>query len=289
MIMPARWYAGGRGLDEFRASMLQDKHIKRLDDFTNPETVFPGTNIRGGICYFLRDRSYDNTDSLVNIVSHTQDNATVSKLRPMRIENVDTFVRDSEAIEILNKVRNKCSNFMDDYISPLRPFGFRGYFVNDINFRSTADSLLHPIVCYGKGKQIGYVERDLIQVHKDWIDEWKVIMPRANNIGTELPDDNLNAFIGKPKTICTESYLVIGGGKGLSQLQCSNLCSYLRTKFARFMHRLAKSSQDATSKTFSFVPLVDFNRALEDKDLYAYFGLNEQQISYIDNAIKPMD
>ena len=289
MIMPARWYAGGRGLDEFRASMLQDKHIKRLDDFTNPETVFPGTNIRGGICYFLRDRSYDNTDSLVNIVSHTQDNATVSKLRPMRIENVDTFVRDSEAIEILNKVRNKCSNFMDDYISPLRPFGFRGYFVNDINFRSTADSLLHPIVCYGKGKQIGYVERDLIQVHKDWIDEWKVIMPRANNIGTELPDDNLNAFIGKPKTICTESYLVIGGGKGLSQLQCSNLCSYLRTKFARFMHRLAKSSQDATSKTFSFVPLVDFNKALEDKDLYAYFGLNEQQISYIDNAIKPMD
>ena len=289
MIMPARWYAGGRGLDEFRASMLQDKHIKRLDDFTNPETVFPGTNIRGGICYFLRDRSYDNTDSLVNIVSHTQDNATVSKLRPMRIENVDTFVRDSEAIEILNKVRNKCSSFMDEYISPLRPFGFRGYFVNDINFRSSADSLLHPIVCYGKGKQIGYVERDLIQVHKDWIDEWKVIMPRANNIGTELPDDNLNAFIGKPKTICTESYLVIGGGKGLSQLQCSNLCSYLRTKFARFMHRLAKSSQDATSKTFSFVPLVDFNRTLEDKDLYAYFGLSEQQISYIDNAIKPMD
>ena len=289
MIMPARWYAGGRGLDEFRASMLQDRHIKRLDDFTNPETVFPGTNIRGGICYFLRDRSYDNTDSLVNIVSHTPDNATLSKLRPMRIENVDTFVRDSEAIEILNKVRNKCSNFMDEYISPLRPFGFRGYFVNDINFRSSADSLLHPIVCYGKGKQIGYVERDLIQVHKEWIDEWKVIMPRANNIGTELPDDNLNAFIGKPKTICTESYLVIGGGKGLSQLQCSNLCSYLRTKFARFMHRLAKSSQDATSKTFSFVPLVDFNRAMDDKNLYAYFELTEQEMSYIDNAIKPMD
>ena len=289
MIMPARWYAGGRGLDEFRASMLQDKHIKRLDDFTNPETVFPGTNIRGGICYFLRDRSYDNTDSLVNIVSHTRDNATVSKLRPMRIENVDTFVRDSEAIEILNKVRNKCSNFMDEYISPLRPFGFRGYFVNDINFRSSADSLLHPIVCYGKGKQIGYVERDLIQVHKEWIDEWKIIMPRANNIGTELPDDNLNVFIGKPKTICTESYLVIGGGKGLSQLQCSNLCSYLRTKFARFMHRLAKSSQDATSKTFSFVPLVDFDKVMDDKNLYAYFELTEQEISYIENAIKPMD
>ena len=232
MIMPARWYAGGRGLDDFREEMLNDKRIKRFDDFINPEIVFPNTNIRGGLCYFLRDTSYDNLKDNVRIVTHDKTGIVSDTMRTFKLEGVDTFIRDDKAIGILNKIRTQTKDYMESYISPLRPFGFRGYFVNDENFHSSADSLIAPIRCVGKGRQIGFVERALITVHKEWIDEFKVIMARANNIGTELPDDNLNAFVVKPKTICTESYLVIGGGRNLSEEQCNNVCKYLNLKSA---------------------------------------------------------
>ena len=289
MIMPARWYAGGRGLDDFRLAMLNDKHICRLDDFTNPELVFPRTNIRGGICYFLRDSMYDNSRNLVRVVTHEKEGISSDTMRSLQIDGIETFVRDGKAISILTKVR-KCSDlFMEEWISPLRPFGFRGYFVNDEAYHPIPDNLKNPVVCIGKGRQKGYVERELIKIHKDWIDGWKVIMPRANNIGTELNDDNLNAFIGEPNTICTESYLVIGGSSGLDKIQCNNLCGYLRTKFARFMHRLSKSSQDATSKTFAFVPLQDFSKPWTDEELYAKYNLTEDEIAFIESMIKPME
>ncbi len=289
MIMPARWYAGGRGLDDFREEMLNDKNIRRLDDFINPEIVFPNTNIRGGLCYFLRDTSYNNIEDKVRIVTHDKTGIVSDTMRQFKLDGIDTFIRDEKAIDILNKIRKQTQDYMEGYISPLRPFGFRGYFVNDENYHSSPENLRQPIGCIGKGKQLGYVERDLITVHKEWIDEYKVIMARANNIGTELPDDNLNAFVAKPQTICTESYLVIGGGKNLSEQQCNNICLYLRTKFARFMHKIAKSSQDATSKTFQFVPLQDFTRPWTDADLYAKYGLTDDEIQFIESMIKPME
>ena len=289
MIMPARWYAGGRGLDDFREEMLNDKSIKRFDDYINPEIVFPNTNIRGGLCYFLRDTSYNNLKDNVRIVTHDKTGIVSDTMRAFKLEGVDTFIRDEKAIGILNKIRKQTKDYMESFISPLRPFGFRGYFVNDENFHLSADSLIDPIGCIGKGRQIGFVERALITVHKEWIDEFKVIMARANNIGTELPDDNLNAFVVKPKTICTESYLVIGGGRNLSEEQCNNVCKYLKTKFARFMHKIAKSSQDATSKTFRFVPLQDFTRPWTDADLYAKYNLTDEEIQFIESMIKPME
>ena len=289
MIMPARWYAGGRGLDDFREEMLKDKHIRRLDDFVNPEIVFPNTNIRGGICFFLRDLSYDNTLENVRIVTHDRTGIISDTIRPFKIEGINTFIRDDKAIMILEKIRDKTTKFIESIVSPLRPFGFRGYFVNDKNFHQTPDVLINPIACIGKGKQVGYVERELISVHKEWVDEWKVIMARANNIGTELNDDNLNAFVLPPKTICTESYLIIGGGCNFNEQECKNLCTYLKTKFARYMHKIAKSSQDATAKTFRFVPFQDFSKPWTDSELYLKYGLTIDEIAFIESMIKPME
>ena len=289
MIMPARWYAGGRGLDDFRTAMLNDKSIKRLDDFTNPELVFPGTNIRGGICYFLRDANYDNSVGRVRVVTHDRNGIASDTMRPLLTDGAETFIRDEQAISILAKVKDESDKYMDEWISPLRPFGFRGYFVNDAAFHSSSDVVLNPVVCIGKGRQKGYVERELVKVHVDWIDAWKVIMPRANNIGTELNDDNLNAFVGNPNTICTESYLVIGGNASLNERECINICKYLKTKFARFMHRMAKSSQDATSKTFSFVPIQDFSKPWTDEELYKKYKLTDEEIQFIESMIKPME
>ncbi len=300
MIMPSRWFSGGRGLDEFRESMLNDKRIAVLHDYLNPEQVFPKTNIRGGICYFLWDKSYDSHLNLTKVVTHKESELSVTALRSLRTTEMNTFVRHNEAIFIIEKI-NKVTEFLpfSDHISPLRPFGFRGYFTDDEKFRNDSAGLKSPVICYGKGKKIGYLEREEILNRKNWIDRFKVFTPRANNIGTELNDDNLNTFIGEKSTICTESYLVVGVELKLDKISANNLCKYFSTKFSRFMHSLAKASQDATSKTFKFVPLQDFtpNSDIDwgqsiaeiDQQLYKKYGLSEAEVGFIERMIKPME
>lgn len=296
MIIPARWYSGGRGLDEFREEMLADKRIKEIHDFPNTADCFPGVNIRGGVCYYLWDANHKSDCKIYNYKGEGQVNVLI---RPMKESKFDIFIRHNEAITIINKVINGKVITFEDYVSSLRPFGFRGYFVNDEKFRNNKKGLNKPVVCYGKGKKVGYVEFDEISINKKYVDVFKVFTPRANNIGTELPDDNFNTFIGEPGSICTESYLVLGADLSLNNVSAFNLRKYFSTRFSRFLHSVAKSSQDATSKTFRFVPLQDFTENSDidwsksileiDNMLYSKYGLSETEIVFIESMIKPID
>jgi hypothetical protein len=299
MIMPSRWYSGGKGLDDFRSNMLNDKHIAVLHDFLNPEEVFPNTNIRGGICYFLWNKEYDNEVSLTKVVTHQTNSTQVSIYRSLKNINADTFIRHGAAISIINKTSEISTiESFAEHVSVLRPFGFRGYFVNNEKFRSSNEGLLDPIICYGKGKKIGYIERSEVLVKQEWINNYKVFTPRANNIGTELNDDNLNTFIGVPGTVCTESYIVLGADLNLDKKSANNLSLYFTTKFVRFLHSLAKASQDATSKTYKFVPLQNFTKSSDidwskpiqeiDQQLYTKYGLTDEEVAFIESMIKPM-
>ncbi|AWI12638.1 restriction endonuclease [Caldibacillus thermoamylovorans] len=298
-IMPSRWYVGGKGLDDFRDEMMNDIHIRELHDWLTPEDIFPNTNIRGGVCYFLWDKDYDNSQSLTRVVTHENNKIIDDVVRPMRIKDSDIFIRDAKAPKILEKVfDDENIDTMNNHVSSRKPFGFEGNFIKDSRFRGTNKGLTDPIICYGKGQTLGYVERNEVAVRPEWIDIWKVYTPRANNIGTELNDDNLNTFIGEPKTICTESYLVIGADLGLDESSCYNLSKYLKTRFARYLHGLAKGSQDATAKTFRFVPLQDFTNDSDidwsasvkeiDQQLYKKYGLSSEEIDHIERRIKEM-
>jgi hypothetical protein len=299
MIMPSRWYSGGKGLDEFRDNMLNDKHIALLHDFLNPDQVFPRTNIRGGVCYFLWDYYHNNVDSLTKVVTHQLNKDSISVLRSLKTKDLDVFIRHNIAVKIVQKVTSK-NDFtsMSEHISVLRPFGFRGYFVNDEKFREDKRGLKNPITCFGKGKKVGFVKLEEVKVRQNWIKKYKIFTPRANNIGTELNDDNLNSFIGEPGTICTESYIVIGADLELDKNTAIYVSKYLSTRFLRFMHSLVKASQDATSKTYKFVPLQDFtkksdidwNKSIEEINslLYSKYNLTTEEIEFIESMIKPM-
>lgn len=289
IIMPARWYSGGKGLDEFRASMLEDKHIKRLDDFTNPENVFPHTNIRGGICYFLWDIMYDSQEKKTRVISHGNNGVICDKMRFLKVDNIDTFIRSYEAISIIEKIRNKDFSSIKSIVSARKPFDLPTDFIKNSQYKQSSDKLTNPLLCYGKGHCIGYVERKLIKKNNGWIDKYKVITPYANNIGTELNDDNLNAFISEPNSICTETYLVIGADLNLTKTECQNLIGYLQTKFVRFLISLSKSGHHATAAVYQFVPLLDFSKAWTDEDLYEKYGLDLFEREYIESLIKPMD
>jgi hypothetical protein len=299
MIIPTRWYAGGSDLGEFRNQMLDDIHISELHDFLKPDLIFQNINLRGGICYFLRNKFFDNRDNFTKVFTYNDDLKPVIHNRNLKTEDSDILIRHSLAVDMLKKIKSH-SEFksFEKHISSLRPFGFRGYFSKDEKFRDSNIGLKEPVICYGKGKKIGYIEREENTKNTEWIDRYKVFTPRANNIGTELNDDNLNTFIGNPNTICTESYIVAGVDLELDELSAANLCKYFSTKFTRFQHSVGKASQDATSKTFKFVPLqnfksdsdIDWNKPTQEinEQLYSKYNLSPEEIEFIESMIKPM-
>lgn len=302
LIIPTRWFAGGKGkeLDSFRKEMMKDPYISELHDFLHPEEVFPDTNNRGGVCYFLRD-IFSKNAGRVKFVTHNDSNSVHTYDRTLKIRDLDILVRDSKAIGILDKVvaEGASAETMSKYISPAKAFGLRTFFINDPLFRNTSAGLSKPIKCYGRGKKVGYLELKEVPSHQEWIGLWKVYVPESNNIGTELNDDNLNAFVGEPNSICTESFLVIGASLNMDGQMACNLVRYLKTKLARYLLSLAKISQHGTAKTYRFVPLQDFTDQSDidwsksvaeiDQQLYAKYGLTEEEITFIENTIKPME
>lgn len=296
-ITPTRWFAGGKGLDEFRNQMLNDKTIKELHDFLTPEDVFPNTNNRGGVCYFINDEN--KIDSEVKVVTH-KDNQVVSEVRRrLLIDGVDIFIRDSIAIQIIKKIFNDCydENF-SSMVSSRKPFGIESNIIKTDIFKQSSDKLNEPIICIGKNKCKGFIEKKHIKSHKEWIDRWKIYVPRANNIGTELNDDNLNSFIGEPNSICTEAYIAVGAGKINDKSSAMNVSKYLTTKFVRFLHRQAKASQDASSKTYKFIPIenftnesdIDWSKSINEiyEQLFDKYGLSIEEKEHIKYSIKDM-
>lgn len=300
MIMPTRWYAGGKGLNTFRDNMLNDKNISELHDFLVPDLIFPNINLRGGICYLLWDKNHDNSKDLTKVYTYNEDLNPTINLRSLKTDDSDILIRHGIAVEILKKVKlNQEFESFEDYISTRKPFGLEANIVKNPNiFKSSKDGIENPVYCYGKGQKIGYLELNDISKNKEWINKIKVFTPRANNIGTELNDDNLNTFIGKPNTICTESYIVVGIGLKLDESSASHLCKYFKTKFARFQHSIGKAGQDATSKTYKFIPVQDFTsksdinwtKSIEeiDQQLYKKYKLSNEEIEFIEEMIKPM-
>lgn len=300
IIMPTRWYAGGKGLDVFRDQMLNDKNVSELHDFLKPDIIFPNTNNRGGICFFLRDKNYDNSEDLTKVFTYNDNLIPTQNLRNLKTEDSDILIRHAIAVDILKKVKSndKYESF-ENIISSRKPFGLEGNIVkNKKIFRPTKNGLTSPVLCYGRGKQVGYLDKDEIKKNTNWIDKVKVFAPYANNIGTELNDDNLNAFVGEPNTISTETYIVIGADLDLKKESAQNLTNYCFTKFTRFMHSLPKVSQHGTSKTYKFVPLQNFtsesdinwSKSIEeiDKQLYVKYKLSKEEIEFIEKMIKPM-
>lgn len=298
-IIPTRWYLGGKGLEAFREEMITDTHMRELHDYLSPEVVFPGTNNRGGICHFLRDISYDAKANGTRILTYDGEAKQSEANRPLNTFEQGVFLRDSVGVGIVGKVMEK-ERFepLSKFISPRKPFGLDGSIVNTEQFAVSADDVDQPVLCYGKGKKVGYVGRDTVKSHTEWIDRWKVLTPYANNIGTELNDDNQNAFVAPPGSVCSETFIYIGVDIELNAKKAANLVKYLKTRFARFLHSQAKISQHGTKATYRFVPTPDFSAESEidwggnsdaiDEHLFKLYGLEDEEREHIKYSINPM-
>jgi len=278
MIIPSRWFSGGKGLDEFRNEMLHDNRIRQIHDFIEAADCFPGVQIKGGVCFFLWDR--DNRGDCL-VVTHHGHKVSEGIKRPLLENGNDVFIRYNDAIEIYHKVTAFKNNSMEDIVSTRRPFGLPS------NYRGKTIASINDICLYQNGG-IAYIAREDITTNQQLIDEWKVFIPFLGSGSDSFPHTILGKpFIGEPGTVCTETYLAIG--PFASQKVCKNVISYITTRFFRFLVLLKKPSQHATRKVYTYVPIQDFSKPWTDEELYAKYDLTDDEIAFIESMVRPMD
>ena len=279
MIIPARWYAGGRGLDVFRDGMLHDDRIVEMHDYPNSTDCFPGVDIAGGICYFLWDRDHRNN---CKVVTHKGKDITSEMTRPLLEHNMNSFIRQNEAVSILQKVQKYNEPTFDTLVSPQTPFGFVS------SFRDFSEKKIANGVKYYTYGYVGYVKDDLIKKNRQLIAPHKVYISAAYGERGPYPYFFLGKpFYGEPNSCCSQTYLVVGPFD--SKTVCDNVMSYMATKFFRCMIMMKKNAQHNMSYVFACVPQQDFSKPWTDEELYAKYGLTDDEIAFIDSMIKPMD
>ena len=302
LITPSVWFLGGKGLDQFRNNMLNDIHFKTFHNYITAKDVFPTVNLRGGVNYFVWSKYYDNSKTGIRVVTIQNNKVIDDGVREFKLSESDLFISENRALALLNRL--VADNVIDmayetsdimlyKFVSERNPFGFTTV-EKDFKIKNFDGAVT---MFASKGKKY-YLNIDQIKKHRAWINKYKLFTPFANNIGTDLNDDNLNYIIGQPNEIANETFLTIGADLDLNQQSADALGKYLQTKFVRLLISLAKANQNGTQKTYRFVPLQDFtvNSDIDwtksvseiDQQLYMKYGLDDTEIQFIETHVKEM-
>ncbi|MBO4673788.1 MAG: Eco57I restriction-modification methylase domain-containing protein [Bacteroidaceae bacterium] len=278
MIIPSRWYCGGRDLKDFRASMLKDGHLRILYDYKSGADCFPGIRAGGGVCYFLWDNSY--MENKVLFTSHGEEPIVRLKTE----FGLDFFIRDTIARNVVAKVRAIDPIALSSKVWSQKPFGFR---TNFTDFKQQGEVKL-----YTKKSKSGYafVSKKDITKNAEYLNYWKVVTSRSTSVPEEDNGQVLRmsqTFISEPNSVVTESYVVIDVFKNKSEAE--NCMSYIKTRFLRFLCQPTIVSPDVSNRTFDLVPLQDFSHPWTDELLYKKYELGTEEIAFIESMIRPME
>ena len=280
MISPSRWFTGGRGLDDFRKTMLSDNRIKYIKDYIDSKDIFPGVDISGGINYFLWDNNYVGLCEFHSIMNLNE------SIMMRKLDEHAIFTRQNSALSLIAKIKKMKEPSITSMISSQTPFGFV------TTFRGHDIKRTNDVVLYTSGG-ITYVTPQEIKRNTQWVNKYKVIFSKATCEHAGTPDKNgmYRVFstmrILMPNEICTQSYLVGGVFDTLMEAEC--YLGYLKTRFVRGLMLPTLTSQDLSADKFLFVPLQDFTKPWTDEELYAKYHLSDTEIQFIESMIKPME
>jgi len=277
MVTPSRWFAGGKGLDEFRRNMLKDNRLRVIVDYIQEKDAFPKVNINGGVNYFLWDRDHQGDCEITTIAPGGKAGNPVSR----SLNEFDIFVRRNEAVPILKKVLASKEKSFASRVSSRKPFGLPTDFHG-----GTSKTTKREIKLYGSGK-ISWVSISEIEVNSGWIDKWKVLIPAASDGNENYPLpiwDQGGPFIAAPGEACSETYLIASLAK--SKKEAEYIANYMRTRFFRFMVSLRKVAQHNKVENFSFVPDIPMDRNWTDAELYERYKLSTKEVLFIESIIR---
>lgn len=281
MIMPARWYAGGRGLDEFRNSMLTDKHMSVLYDYPKARECFPTVDIAGGLCYFLIDDAKHDTCKVVSVLNGKQN------IVDRALDEYDMFIRDNIGINIIRKMSSKVKDFCNDYIYSSTPFGLRSF------VRGEALPTANSVSLY-TSEGVSYIDSSMVTRNADLIPYWKVYIGKinpdrggVNNAADGMMNVTTKVHLIGPNEIISETYLLLGAYKTQNEARKCQL--YFKTRLVRYLISLAMTGMNIAKGTFKFVPVPDLTKDVDEYSLYEFYGLTKDEISSVERLIRPMD
>ena len=291
MVIPSRWFAGGKGLDDFRKSMLDDNRLRSIADYLSAADVFPGVGLKGGVCYFLWDR---NQPGNCKISTKFKDWPVSETTRPLLENGVEIFVRFNEGVSILKKVMQvetdqdvklalPDNQRFETMVSSRKPFGLT------TTFKGRKTKKENDLKVYQNGG-VGYTSRSNITSGIQYIDQWKIFAGRAapgtGNRDTYPHKIISTPFVGEPASISSETYLCIGPLE--TKVEADSALSYLSCRLTRFLVLLHKPSQDTTRRVYTFVPKQTWDRQWTDEALYQKYGLTEEEIAFVEKIVRPM-
>ena len=296
MIVPSRWFTGGRGLDDFRKKMLSDRHMRNIYDFPNASDCFPGVEIKGGVNYFLWERDYQGPCCVTTEENGEQD----TRIRELLEPGCDVFIRYNKAVSILKKIQQFNESTFNNLMNGGRFFGFHTKIEKHSNGSvgiQTADGKSMILAQQAKTAQcsvkvyvhggVCWIDPQKIPRNSDMVDNYKILLPNAGNPGSII--------IGKP-VLCepgacsSNTYAVVILPQEYNNLIAHNNClSYIKTKFFRFLVSIKTFTQQMAPAAYSFVPIQDFSKPWTDTELYEKYGLTQEEIDFIESMIRPMD
>ena len=290
MIIPSKWMVGGRGLNKFREIMMKDTRLRYLHDFENSSSCFPGVHIDGGVCYFLWEASYkgkthfvfESNDGTVNESDHYLENPYSQYV-----------IRDNRVVSILDKTAKDAG--FKSIVSSVKPFGIRGYLFNEPERYPESGLSEKPfdgsVRVYGvkgiKGgarRVSGYVRKDFVSTNQEAVNKYKLFFTTSYSTNATIPPD---VIIGNPGDICTETFLLIGPFD--TKEQQMNCKQFIETSFFRFLLYFGKGTMHVNKDVFSLIPLQDFSKTWTDELLYKKYGLDDNEIAFIESMIRPME
>lgn len=277
MVVPSKWFSGGKGLDDFRVKMLSDQRIRHLVDYPNSREAFQGVDVAGGVMYFIWDRDNHGT-CLVETRANGQ-----GVVAERNLNEHEVFVRDNRVLGIIKKVKALGEENFSHLVSARRPFGI------DAANKGNKYGDLYLYTSSGDSR----IDRKNVIKGAELINKWKVLLSKTSSEHAGQPDKSgrkrvlSRIEVMQPKSVATESYLIVGPFS--SKREADNAAEYLRTRFTRFLVSAILLTQNITRNSFLFVPSQDFSVLLTDKELYQKYGLSKEEIDYIESVIRPME
>lgn len=280
MIIPSRWFAGGKGLDKFRDEMLNDNKISVIVDYISSKECFPGVSIGGGVCYFLWERDFKGLCKVTNVLNEKKQTLI------RRLNEFPIFVRDNKAIEIIRKIKKKNEKDVSSIVYSRNPFGLSS------SVRGKEHKFIGCVTLHSS-EGLSYIKSSEVSKSNKYVSKYKVMISKVTSEHAGEPDRNSqfkvisNIKILKPNEVCTDSYLIACDSDSFNFV--NNFYNYLKTKFARYLLLQAVTSINLSKDKFVFIPIQDFKQSWEDVKLYKKYGLTKEEISFIESMIRPME
>lgn len=282
MIIPSRWFTGGKGLDTFRENMLNDSRIREIHDYLNAGDVFAGVSIEGGVCYFLWDR---DSKGLCKVTTHSANDIVSTTERPLLEDGADVFIRYNPVISILRKVIAKKEKSFSTIVSPRNPYGIGSEVLEGV-YSDHAEKI-NVLGVLNSKRTIKKIPLAQLGRNTEELKDYRLFISKADGaagqIGNPIPARIIGKIeIAEPQTACTETFLRIGSFK--NKQEAENVKQYMQTRFFRLLVG-ARKNKNMTQSTYSFVPMQDWNEEWTDEKLYKKYNLSKEEIAFVEEMI----